>query len=121
MTTIAQISATFIAITAGFYTTKIISIINDKSRIKGRSRELDAELIQVNKNYDNLQKQIDAIDSKNKEKWKASLREVFMHRIEFEAINTLNDLGSVFERRFESKPDEIGFIVLDFFFEPSLL
>ena len=41
MTTIAQISATFIAITAGFYTTKIVSIINDKSRIKGRTKELE--------------------------------------------------------------------------------
>ncbi len=61
MTTIAQISATFIAITAGFYTTKIISIINDKSRVKGRAKELEAELFLVKRNYDNLQKQIDAI------------------------------------------------------------
>ena len=102
MTTIAQISATFIAITAGFYTTKIVSIINDKSRIKGRTKELEAELMLVTKNYDNLQEQIDAIDNRNREDWKESLRDFFMHRIEVEAINNLNDLGSAFESFYEA-------------------
>jgi hypothetical protein len=77
MTTLAQISATFIAITAGFYTTKIISIINDKSRIKGRTNEFEAELNLVTKNYDNLQKHVDAISLKKREEWKESLKRLF--------------------------------------------
>lgn len=36
MLTIAQASATFVAIMAGFFTTKIISISSDKKRIESR-------------------------------------------------------------------------------------
>jgi hypothetical protein len=41
---IAQTSATFVAIIAGFYTTKIISLSNDKRRILQRINELDNEI-----------------------------------------------------------------------------
>ena len=47
---IAQTSATFVAIIAGFYTTKIISLSNDKRRILQRINELDNE-IQAKKVY----------------------------------------------------------------------
>jgi hypothetical protein len=47
---IAQTSATFVAIIAGFYTTKIIALSNDKRRILQRINELDNEL-QVKKVY----------------------------------------------------------------------
>ena len=41
---IAQTSATFVAIIAGFYTTKIVTLSNDKRRILQRINELDNEL-----------------------------------------------------------------------------
>lgn len=44
MLTISQASATFVAIIAGFFTTKIISISNDKKRIKNKLAEFDIEL-----------------------------------------------------------------------------
>jgi hypothetical protein len=113
MTTLAQISATFIAITAGFYTTKIISITNDKSRIKGRTKEVEAELKLVTKNYHNVKAEIEAIDSSNREDWKVSLIELFMRKIESEAINNLNDLSSVFESYFENKPDEVDMEIFE--------
>jgi hypothetical protein len=41
---IAEVSATFVAIIAGFYTTKIISLLNDKRRILQRINTLDIEI-----------------------------------------------------------------------------
>ena len=62
MITLAQISATFIAITAGFYTTKIISIVNDKARIKGRIDEYKIESTPLREKYTKLKSEIDSLD-----------------------------------------------------------
>jgi hypothetical protein len=44
MLTIAQASATFVAIIAGFFTTKIISISNDRKRIENKLAECNIQL-----------------------------------------------------------------------------
>jgi hypothetical protein len=44
MLTIAEVSATFVAIVSGLYTSKIISLSSDKQKIRGRIQEIDAEL-----------------------------------------------------------------------------
>jgi hypothetical protein len=44
MTTIAQSAATFIAITAGFFTTKIISLSTERSRLIRRLAETESQL-----------------------------------------------------------------------------
>ena len=49
MFTLAQVSATFVAIISGFYTSKIISISSEKQRIRNKIAEIDAELKQRNK------------------------------------------------------------------------
>jgi hypothetical protein len=50
MLTIAQVSATFVAIIAGFYTTKILSISSEKQRVRNKIKEIEAEINQRNDN-----------------------------------------------------------------------
>ncbi len=45
MNTIAQCSATFIAITAGFFTTKMISLSTERSRIQRKKSEIESQLL----------------------------------------------------------------------------
>lgn len=59
MFTIAQVSATFVAIIAGFYTTKVISISSEKQRIRNKIGEIDAELRERKKIADHYQGRID--------------------------------------------------------------
>jgi hypothetical protein len=106
MSTIAQISATFIAITAGFYTSKIISIANEKTRISGRIREINTELSVTRVNQENLQTQIDSINdadaADNIKKFKNDL--LTDELLRSYKITTFNDLISVFEKFYERKP-----------------
>jgi hypothetical protein len=44
MHAIAQASATFIAILAGFYTSKILSIASDKNRLAAKAKEIQNEI-----------------------------------------------------------------------------
>jgi hypothetical protein len=57
MLTIAGVSATFVAIVSGFYTSKILSLSSDRQRIRNRISEIDAELKPQEKsakNYEDL-------------------------------------------------------------------
>jgi len=44
MFALAQISAVFVAIIAGFYTTKVLSISNERKRLRNRIEEIDLEI-----------------------------------------------------------------------------
>ena len=59
MNTIAQSSATFIAITAGFFTTKIISLSSEKSRLSRTEREKESELRILTEKENEYRNQID--------------------------------------------------------------
>jgi hypothetical protein len=59
MNTITQSSATFIAITAGFFTTKIISLSTEKSRLERRKNEIESELRAYRQKQSEYKKQID--------------------------------------------------------------
>lgn len=49
LNTIAQCSATFIAITAGFFTTKMISLSTERSRIQRKKSEIESQLLTLQK------------------------------------------------------------------------
>jgi hypothetical protein len=59
MLTIAQVSATFVAIVAGLYTSKILSISSEKQRIQNKIAEIDAEARQRHSIIDDYQSRID--------------------------------------------------------------
>lgn len=64
MFTIAQVSAAFVAIIAGFYTSKIITISSEKQRIRNKIAEIDAEIEQRTKIADKYQGKLDEVFSK---------------------------------------------------------
>lgn len=49
MYTIAQVSAAFVAIIVGFYTSRILSLSSERQRIQNKISEIDAEIEQRNK------------------------------------------------------------------------
>lgn len=65
MNTIAQSSATFIAITAGFFTTKIISLSTEKSRLERRKNEIESELRATSQKQSEYKKQMDNLSEKD--------------------------------------------------------
>ena len=106
MITLAQISATFIAITAGFYTTKIISIVNDKSRIKGRIDEYKIESTPLREKYTKLKKEIDSLDVESHQEAMKALKEVILEEVdESHQINNLNDAIKIFKLVFPDKSE----------------
>lgn len=67
MSTIAQTAATFVAILAGFYTTKIISIAGDKNRIENKIQEINLEIVLTKKNIEIIENELDEIINRNDE------------------------------------------------------
>ena len=67
MPTIAQTAATFVAILAGFYTTKIISIAGDKNRIENKLQEINLEIILTKKNIEIIENELNEIVNRDDE------------------------------------------------------
>jgi hypothetical protein len=109
MTALAQVSATFIAITAGFYTTKIISITNDKARINGRIRELEAEYSIVEADSKTIRKQINLIDGTDaKENIKTFIADLLRDSmLRSFRINTVDDLIVLYKKFYTRSPSEL--------------
>jgi len=59
MSTLAGAASTFVAILAGFYTTKIFSISTDKNRFQNKINELELEIGHRKDNAKDLKTQID--------------------------------------------------------------
>lgn len=82
--TIIEVSATFVAVTAGFLTAKIISIASERGNIKTDIEMLDTNILSKEENIQALEKRIDAIGFKwaeegfrfIKEKIKGALKRV---------------------------------------------
>jgi hypothetical protein len=72
--TLAQASATFIAILAGFYTTKVLSIASDKNRLAAKIKEIHNEL-QWRKEYAmELREKVNRIDNLADEEYVRTFR-----------------------------------------------
>lgn len=112
LNTIAQISATFIAITAGFYTTKIISIVNEKSRISSRINEYEVELNLLRQSHSTYTKKIDQIDEERKNEFIEHFKEVALGPFkeitlgQGRVIKDVNDLVSIYSKYYRIVPSE---------------
>jgi hypothetical protein len=109
MTALAQISATFIAITAGFYTTKVISITNDKSRINGRIKELETERSIVEADSKTVQKQINLIEETDANEqvkmfFTSLLNDSMLGSFK---IETVDDLIEIYKKYYERIPSNL--------------
>jgi type III secretory pathway component EscV len=109
MTALAQISATFIAITAGFYTTKITSITNDKSRINGRIKELATEYSIVEANSKTVQKKKNSINEVDaQENINTFITDLLSDSmLPSITIKTIDDLILIFEKFYKRTPSEL--------------
>ena len=65
MHAIAQVSATFIAIIAGFYTSKILSIASDKNRLTAKIKEIQNEVKWRKNNALEKDKKVKTIDEES--------------------------------------------------------
>jgi hypothetical protein len=107
MHTIAQASATFIAILAGFYTAKVLSISSDKERIRRRIKEVKREIDNKRTDIRNLANEINSIQNK----WDEERVDYFTEHIattlsSVGKINNLNDLKQYFRNFFNLPSSE---------------
>jgi hypothetical protein len=105
--TIAQTSATFVAIVAGFYTLKIVTLSNDKRRLLQRINELDNEFRAKDDYLKELKKSESDIDNE-------SDKDTIRHLIEYitddydkyENIHSFEDLKKWFEKYYGFLPTD---------------
>ena len=100
--TIAQTSATFVAIIAGFYTTKIISLSNEQRRILQRINELDNELQEKTVYYNSLKE----TESETENRWDEEIINGFIEHITgdfyiYEQIKSIEDLREWFPKLYD--------------------
>jgi hypothetical protein len=95
MSSLTQSAATFVAILAGFYTTKILTIAGDKSRIEHKINYLKSEISFETENIKNLKLE----KSNTQEEKENQLLQYFVEIIKdksqfpvFPNINTYDDL-----------------------------
>jgi hypothetical protein len=106
MTTIAQSAATFIAITAGFFTTKIISLSTERSRLIRRLAETESQLRtlkQKESRYNGKRESI--LNEKATERVNELSREIVTNPQQY-PLSSTQDLLKYFETYYQFKPTE---------------
>jgi uncharacterized membrane protein YvbJ len=109
MSSLTQSAATFVAILAGFYTTKILTIAGDKNRIEHKINYLKSEISFETENISNLKAERDTIQEEDDNQ---NLH-YFIETIKDEArspgfpnISSLNDLIIYYKKTLQEKPSE---------------
>jgi hypothetical protein len=74
MHTLAQASATFIAILAGFYTNKVLSIVFEKNRLAAKIKEIQNEVEWRKEHATDIRKKVDRIDNRADEEFVKTFR-----------------------------------------------
>ena len=101
MFALAETSAIFVAILAGFYTTKIISIGSDKKRLESRIHETRTEISWTSAKIDLLESKIDKEIRETEDR----LLQYFIDDIKslgFDDIKSLEELKISFEKFLKS-------------------
>jgi len=109
MSALTQSAATFVAILAGFYTTKILTIAGDKNRIEHKLNYLKSEISFETENIKNLKIEINNIQEEDDNDLLLYFIETLKdesHFPSFPKINTLKDLIIYYEKNFQKKPSE---------------
>ena len=99
--TISQASATFVAILAGFYTTKVLSISNEKKRLHSITKAIDNELRSRGRTVDELTAEIDSIHNRWDEETVQSfvkyiLEEPFFNSRESIQLKTSSNVSEIY-------------------------
>jgi hypothetical protein len=104
---IAQTSATFVAIIAGFYATKIISLSNDKRRILQRINALDNE-IQAKKVYlEGLENtESDTVNRWDKKYVSGFINYIYNNFNAYEQIHSFEDLREWYKKYYDQSITE---------------
>jgi predicted RND superfamily exporter protein len=111
---ISQASATFVAILAGFYTTKIISISSEKKKLHSKIREIDNELTWRRRTVASLAREIDNIHNKWDEEAVESFAQYLVTQPYYNnTINTFEDIKQRFEEYYEQPPSENRLKILE--------
>lgn len=106
MTTIAQSSATFIAITAGFFTTKIISLSTEKSRLERQKNETESKLRTLSDKQSRLDGKREEILMRHAiERVDNLVKEINSNPLDY-SLSKLEDLITAFEKNYEFSPTE---------------
>jgi ABC-type multidrug transport system fused ATPase/permease subunit len=100
--TVSQTSAAFVAIVAGFYTLKIVTLSNDKRRLLQRINELDNEL----REKDDYLKSLKEIDSNAVKESDEEIIDEFIEYVKsefpvYERIYTFEDLRGWYNEHFK--------------------
>ena len=109
MGALTQSAATFVAILAGFYTTKILTIAGDKNRIEHKINYLKSEINFVTENIKNLKVEVNNIQEEEDNQLLQYFIEIIKdecHLPSFPNIKNLNDLINYYEKFFQGKPSE---------------
>lgn len=97
MHTLAQASATFIAILAGFYTNKVLSIASEKNRLAAKIKEIQNE-VEWRKDYaTEIRKKVDEIDNRANEEFVGTFRN-FIVDSHFDGLPTPNEIKENFRK-----------------------
>lgn len=109
MSSLTQSAATFVAILAGFYTTKILTIAGDKNRIEHKINYLKSEISFETENISNLKTERDTIqeedDNQNLQYFIETIKDK-AHSPGFPNIRSLNDLIIYYKKTIQEKPSE---------------
>lgn len=114
---ISQASATFVAILAGFYTTKILSISSERKKFRSKIKDIDNELRWRAKTVDSLKTEIDNIHNR----WAKEAVDQFEKNLVsqpsyYNTINTPEDIKQEYIKRhdlYERSPSEKEIEILE--------
>lgn len=105
MYTLAGAASTFVAIIAGFYTTKIFSITADINHLKNKSKQIELEIDWKSQNVQRLEEQINSKIDKDNEKhvnyFLEEMKSEYSQRIE-----SFDQILQYYETFWEKKPFE---------------
>jgi hypothetical protein len=102
MYTLAEVGGTFVAILAGLYTTKIISISADKTRLENKINEILIKINSKKQRLTILQNKIDEVDKMNDEnRVNGFIQNCLVDLEENLDIDNFKDLKSKYEKVWE--------------------
>jgi hypothetical protein len=115
MSTLTQAAATFVAISAGFYTTKILTIAGDKNRLEHKLNYIKAEISYENQNIANRESERNNFLEDMENQRLNDFIHILKERANFPAfkdINTFNDFINYYKDIFAELPSSSFLIKL---------
>ena len=109
MSALAQAAATFIAILAGFYTSKILTIAGDKNRIEHKINYVNSEIGYETENIANLKSLRNKLQKEMEDRRLQDFENIIKNEANipnFKGIDTFNDLVECYKNIFMEQPSK---------------